>query len=141
VTDVTRLQDLAPGLQVGRSGSDARPEHPRHQHGGHRANSDPRIAFYVDDVYQSRTSQALAAFVDLERVEVQRGRRARSTAQLVRREHRALLRDAQGRSSAPARRLLYGRFKPHRAEGFVNVPLSPAIAVRVAGMYEQQTGT
>ena len=73
ITDVTRLQDIAPGLSIGRSGSDARPNIRGINTEAIGANSDPRIAFYVDDVYQSRTSQALAAFVDLERVEVQRG--------------------------------------------------------------------
>ena len=72
ITDVTRLQDIAPGLSIGRSGSDARPNIRGINTEAIGANSDPRIAFYVDDVYQSRTSQALAAFVDLERVEVQR---------------------------------------------------------------------
>ena len=36
-------------------------------------NADPRIGFYIDDIYQSRTEQGDAAFVDLDRVEVQKG--------------------------------------------------------------------
>ena len=57
ITDVTRLQDIAPGLSVGRSGSDARPNIRGINTEAIGANSDPRIAFYVDDVYQSRTSE------------------------------------------------------------------------------------
>jgi iron complex outermembrane receptor protein len=38
-----------------------------------QANADPRIGFYIDEIYQSRLQQTTAAFVDLERVEVQKG--------------------------------------------------------------------
>ena len=38
-----------------------------------QANADTTIGFFIDGIYRSRPSQALASFVDLERVEVQRG--------------------------------------------------------------------
>ena len=37
------------------------------------ATGDAPIAVFVDGIYQSRTSQALLGFVDIARVEVQRG--------------------------------------------------------------------
>ena len=137
VTDITRLQDLAPGLQVGRSGSDARANIRGINTEAIGANSDPRIAFYVDDIYQSRTSQALAAFVDLERVEVQRGPQGTLYGRNSFGGNIALY------SATPKDRLsygasvLYGSFNRLRTEGFVNVPLGSSVQARVAGLYER----
>ena len=140
ITDVTRLQDIAPGLQVGRSGSDARPNIRGINTEAIGANSDPRIAFYVDDVYQSRTSQALAAFVDLERVEVQRGPQGTLYGRNSFGGNIALYSAKPTSTFSVGGSLLYGRFDRIRSEAFVNVPLSDAVQVRVAGMVEQADG-
>lgn len=137
VTDITRLQDLAPGLQVGRSGSDARANIRGINTEAIGANSDPRIAFYVDDVYQSRTSQALAAFVDLERVEIQRGPQGtlygRNSFGGNIALYSATPKDVLGYGGS----VLYGSFNRLRTEGFINVPLGSSLQARVAGLYER----
>jgi len=137
VTDITRLQDLAPGLQVGRSGSDARANIRGINTEAIGANSDPRIAFYVDDIYQSRTSQALAAFVDLERVEVQRGPQGtlygRNSFGGNIALYSATPKDVLGYGGS----VLYGSFNRLRTEGYVNVPLGSSVQARVAGLYER----
>ncbi len=140
VTDITRLQDLAPGLQVGRSGSDARPNIRGINTEAIGANSDPRIAFYVDDVYQSRTSQALAGFVDLERVEVQRGPQGTLYGRNSFGGNIALYSAAPKKDFAAGASVLYGSFNRVRTEAFINVPFSSAIQARVAGMYERMDG-
>ncbi len=140
VTDITRLQDLAPGLQVGRSGSDARPNIRGINTEAIGANSDPRIAFYVDDVYQSRTSQALAAFVDLERVEVQRGPQGTLYGRNSFGGNIALYTAKPKVDFGAGGSILYGSFNRLRTEAFVNVPVSPVIQARVAGMYERADG-
>ena len=140
ITDVTRLQDIAPGLSIGRSGSDARPNIRGINTEAIGANSDPRIAFYVDDVYQSRTSQALAAFVDLERVEVQRGPQGTLYGRNSFGGNIALYSATPKADFGAGASLLYGRFNRLRAEGFVNVPLSSGIQARLAGMSERQDG-
>ena len=140
ITDVTRLQDIAPGLSVGRSGSDARPNIRGINTEAIGANSDPRIAFYVDDVYQSRTSQALAAFVDLERVEVQRGPQGTLYGRNSFGGNIALYSAKPTSTFSAGGSLLYGRFDRLRAEAFVNVPLSEDIQARVAGMVEKADG-
>ena len=140
VTDITRLQDLAPGLQVGRSGSDARANIRGINTEAIGANSDPRVAFYVDDVYQSRTSQALAAFVDLERVEVQRGPQGTLYGRNSFGGNIALYSATPQKDFHYGASLLYGRFNRLRAEAFINVPLSDGIQARIAGMSERANG-
>ena len=65
VTDVSRLEQVAPGLQLGRSGTDARPAIRGTYTEQIQGNSDPRVGFYIDEIYQSRTSQLSVPFVDL----------------------------------------------------------------------------
>lgn len=140
ITDVTRLQDIAPGLSVGRSGSDARPNIRGINTEAIGANSDPRIAFYVDDVYQSRTSQALAAFVDLERVEVQRGPQGTLFGRNSFGGNIALYSAKPTSTFGAGGSLLYGRFNRLRGEAFINVPLSEDFQARFAGMVERADG-
>jgi iron complex outermembrane receptor protein len=140
ITDVTLLAFATPGLQVGRSGSDARPNIRGINTEAIGANSDPRIAFYIDDVYQSRTSQALVGFVDLERVEVQKGPQGTLYGRNSFGGNIALYSAAPKPDFGAGASLIYGNYNRLRAEGFVNVPLSDSIAVRFAGMYEQQDG-
>ena len=72
VTDVFRLEALAPGLQLGLSGSDLRPAMRGARTQAVGAN-DVSVAFYTDGLYRPRHGQALAGFVDVERIEVLRG--------------------------------------------------------------------
>lgn len=73
VYDISRIAQLVPGMTFGQSGNDARPA----IRGARTENvsnlQDPAVAFYVNGIYRSQTSQALAAFTDVERVEVLRG--------------------------------------------------------------------
>ena len=132
VTTPERLEQLVPGLRMGRSGSDVRPAMRGTYTENVSATSDPRFGIYVDDIYQSRTSQ-IPPIVDLARVEVQKGPqgtlygRNSFGGNLV--FHSALPTDQfEGGLD-----LSIGRFTRHRVEGFVNVPISEGIAVRFAG--------
>ena len=140
ITDVTRLEQIAPGLRIGRSGSDARPAIRGVFTEAIGANSDPRIGFYIDDIYQSRTSQALAAFVDLERVEVQKGPQGTLYGRNSFGGNIALYSATPKEEFSAGADALYGRFDRARVEGFVNLPLAEGIAARVAGSYERQDG-
>jgi len=140
ITNVERLEQVTPGLLVGRSGSDARFAIRGINTEAIGANSDPRIGFYVDDVYQSRTSQALASFVDLERVEVQKGPQGTLYGRNSFGGNVALYSAAPKDELGAGADVLYGRYNRLRTEGFVNVPVTPGIAARVAGMYERADG-
>ncbi len=140
ITDLTTLNTATPGLNIARSGSDVRPNIRGINTEAIAANSDPRIGFYIDDVYQSRTSQALAGFVDLERVEVQKGPqgtlygRNSFGGNIALSSARPVDRFEAGAS------VVYGNYDRIRGEAFVNVPLTDGIAARVAGIYEKMDG-
>ena len=140
VTDVTRIEQIAPGVRIGRSGSDARPAIRGVFTEAIGANSDPRIGFYVDDIYQSRTSQALAAFVDLERVEVQKGPQGTLYGRNSLGGNIAIFSATPKDEFSAGADVLYGRFNRARIDGFVNVPLGGDLAFRLAGSYERQDG-
>ena len=72
ITDSFRLEILAPGLHLGMSGADPRPALRGARTQQVEAN-DVAISFYTDGLYRPRHGQALAGFVDVDRVEVLRG--------------------------------------------------------------------
>ncbi len=140
-TDIGRLEGLVPGFTFGRSGQDARPSIRGVRTENVGVNGDTTIGFFVDGVYQSRASQATTGFVDIERVEVQRGPQgtlygrntfggniAITSAQPVLGDLRAGVDITIGE---------YGRF---RTDAFINVPVGDTLAVRVAGSVEQSDG-
>ena len=73
LNDVSRLEGLVPGFTFGRSGVDARPAIRGVRTESVDVNADTTIGFFIDGIYQSRSSQGALGFLDLERVEVQRG--------------------------------------------------------------------
>lgn len=139
VTNVDRLEQLLPGVRMGRSGSDLRPAIRGTYTENVAANGDPRFGIYVDDIYQSRTSQ-VPPVVDLARVEIQKGPqgtlygRNSFGGNIV--FHSAQPTDMfEGGVDA-----LIGNFGKKRLEGFLNMPLSEGIALRVAGLTEKSDG-
>jgi len=117
VRDLSRIEVLTPGFSFGKSGSDARPAIRGVRTENVAVSGDPTIGFFMDNVYRSRASMANEPFVDVARVEVQRG--------------------PQG--------TLYGRntFGGNIAvvsDGFVNVPLGERASVRIAALRENMDG-
>lgn len=140
-TDIGRLEGLVPGFSFGRSGQDARPAMRGVRTENVGVNGDTTIGFFVDGIYQSRASQATTGFVDIERVEVQRGPQgtlygrntfggniAITSAQPVLGEVKAGL------------DITMGQFDRFRTDGFINLPLGDTVAVRIAGSFEQSDG-
>ena len=140
ISDVSRLVQVVPGLRLGRSGAAERPAIRGVYTEAIGLNSDPRIGFYIDEVYQSRPQQTTAALVDLERVEVQKGPQgtlfgrnsyggniAFSTARPT--DH------VEGGADA-----IYGNYNRARVEGFLNLPIAEGLALRVAGEFERHDG-
>ena len=139
VTTADRLEQLVPGLRMGRSGSDLRPAMRGTYTENVSATGDPRFGIYVDDIYQSRTSQ-VPPIVDLARVEVQKGPqgtlygRNSFGGNLV--FHSAMPTDKfEGGVD-----LLTSNYARYRTEGFVNVPFSDGVALRLAGLVEDTKG-
>jgi iron complex outermembrane receptor protein len=140
ISDVSRLAQVVPGLRLGRSGAAERPAIRGVYTEAIGLNSDPRIGFYIDEIYQARPQQASATLVDLERVEVQKGPQGTLFG-----------RNSYGgnislSTAKPTDRfeggfdLIYGNYDRVRAEGFVNVPITEGLALRVAGEVERHDG-
>ncbi len=141
VFDITNIDILVPGLQFGQSGNDARPAIRGVRTEQVIGNAEPPVAFYVDGVYRSRPGQAFASFVDVNRVEVARGPQGTLFG-----------RNAFGGavnviSNDPVMgELDYGadifvqNFNGLRTTGFVNIPVTDTVAVRVAGYRSRQDG-
>ncbi len=139
ITTADRLEQLVPGLRMGRSGSDLRPAMRGTYTENVSATGDPRFGIYIDDIYQSRTSQ-VPPIVDLARVEVQKGPQGTLYG-----------RNSFGgnivfHSAMPSDKfeggvdLLSSNYTRYRVEGFVNVPFADGVALRIAGLSEDTKG-
>ncbi|MEM1089672.1 MAG: TonB-dependent receptor [Pseudomonadota bacterium] len=141
IADVTRLDAVTPGLSFGQSGSDARPAIRGARTESTNERQDPVIGFFVDGVYQARTSQALASFYDVQRVEVLRGPQGtlfgRNTfgGAISVTTRTPDLDGIDYRISAQV-----ASFGHTKVDGFFNVPLSDTVGLRIAGMTEQSDG-
>ena len=141
LTDVSRLEGLVPGFTFGRSGVDARPAIRGVRTESVDVNADTTIGFFIDGIYQSRSSQATLGFVDLERVEVQRGPQGtlygRNTfggnISIV--TAQPSVSDFMGGGD-----ITVGSNAQVRVTGYVNAPLGETVAVRFAGGYEKSDG-
>ncbi|MEM1261931.1 MAG: TonB-dependent receptor [Pseudomonadota bacterium] len=136
-----RLELLTPNLTFSQSGSSPRFSLRGVSATGAELNADPVVGVFVDGVYQSRTAQAMAGFVDLERVEVVRGPQGtlygRNTTggsiNLISRK--PSVEDYEFGMQATA-----GDFSHFNVRGFVNVPINDRVAFRFAGLHEVRDG-
>lgn len=139
--DISRLEGQVPGFTFGRSGSDARPAIRGVRTENVGVNGDTTIGFFIDGVYQSRASQATTGFVDIERVEVQRGPQGtlygRNTfgGNIVISSAKPSLEGYFGGMD-----LTVGENGRFRTDAFVNAALSDTVAIRIAGSYEKSDG-
>ena len=141
IYDISQFEGLSPGFSFGRSGADARPAMRGVRTEAVQQNADTTIGFFIDGIYKSRPSQALASFVDLERVEVQRGPQGtlfgRNTfgGNIVLTTAKPEL----GENSAEGSALL-GSFKRVRLEAIGNIAAGKGVAVRLAGAMDKSDG-
>ena len=136
VNDLFRLDALAPGLMMGVSGSDPRPAMRGARTKQVEAN-DVAVSFYTDGIYRPRHGQALAGFVDVDRVEVLRGPQG---TLFGRNSFGGLVHVISNRPDMSEMdygvALSGGEYAWLRGEGFVNLPFSDQAALRVAGVRE-----
>ncbi len=140
-TDVSRLEGRVPGFTFGRSGVDARPAMRGVRTENVGVNGDTTIGFFVDGVYLSRAQQATAGFVDLQRVEVQRGPQGTLYGRNTFGGNISIT-TAQPSFSGYAGGIdvTIGDNAQKRFDAFINAPLSETIALRIAGSYEKSDG-
>ncbi len=140
ILDVTSLASSVPGLSFGQSGSDARPAIRGARTEEVDAANDPVIGFFVDGVYKPRTSQALAAFIDLERVEVLRGPQGTLFGRNTFGGSINLVSKLPEPDFGASGNIRYASYNDLRLEGMVNAPLGDKVALRVVGMWQQSDG-
>ncbi len=140
VTEASRLEQLVPGLRLGRSGADPRPAIRGITTESIQGNADPRVGFYIDEIYQSRTSQSSVPFVDLERVEVQKGPQGTLYGRNSFGGNIAISTAKPTDTFEGGVNLMYGSYRRMMADAHINLPLSEAVAVRFAGYVERRDG-
>ncbi|MFM2042390.1 MAG: hypothetical protein RLY86_966 [Pseudomonadota bacterium] len=141
ITDVSKLDTITPGFSFGRSGSDARPAMRGVRTENVGINGDTTIGYFIDGIYQSRSAQALSSFVDVERIEVQRGPQGTLYGRNTFGGNIAVSTNAPTTKDVDfGGSLTVARFAKVRAEGFVNVPLNDTFAVRFAGARDSSDG-
>lgn len=140
ISDISRLEQVVPGLRLARTGSAQRPAIRGVYTEAININSDPRIGFYIDEIYQARPQQATAALVDLERIEVQKGPQGTLFGRNSFGGNIALTTAKPTDVSEGGVYLTYGNYDRKRAEGFLNVPLGEDLAMRFAGSIERRDG-
>lgn len=140
IKDINRLEQVVPGLRIARSGPAERPAIRGIFTEAAGINSDPRIGFYIDEVYQSRSQQGSVGFIDLERVEVQKGPQGTLFGRNSLGGNIALATAAPKDRFEGGLDLIYGNYNRMKAEGFINVPLADGLAFRVAAATDSHDG-
>ncbi len=141
ITDVSQMESLAPGFTFGRSGTDARPAMRGVRTENVAVNGDTTIGYFVDGIYKSRAQQAMASFVDVSSVEIQRGPQGtlygRNTfggnVAVTTRSPQIGVFDGFGN-------LTLGNNAKARFDAGVNVPVNNVLAIRVAGVADKSDG-
>ncbi len=138
ILDLSQIEGLSPGFTFGKSGVDARPAIRGVRTENVAVNADTTIGFFVDGIYKSRAQQAMLGFVDVGRVEIQRGPQGtlfgRNTfgGNIVITTNAPVL-----GSTEAAANLTLGNFGKRRFDGALNLPLGDSAAFRVAAAVEK----
>jgi iron complex outermembrane receptor protein len=141
ITDVSKIDTVTPGFTFGRSGNDARPAMRGVRTENVGVNGDTTIGFFVDGIYQSRASQAMLGFVDVARVEVQRGPQGTLFGRNTFGGNIAIVTNApQPGAFDWAGSASYSSYANSRIEGMINVPLGEKAAFRLVGASAQGDG-
>jgi outer membrane receptor protein involved in Fe transport len=141
IEDVSRLEHMVPGLRFGQSGHEVRLAMRGTRTNNVGTEAEQVVGIFEDGVYVPTTTQALGAYVDVERIEVLRGPQGTlygrntfgGTINIITNE--PLFEGIEYNVSG-----LYGAYGRYRVEGMLNLPLSDTFAVRLAGLSDTHDG-
>ncbi len=140
IRDLGRVEVLTPGFSFGKSGSDARPAIRGVRTENVGVSGDPTIGFFVDNVYRSRATQANEPFVDVARVEVQRGPQGTLYGRNTFGGNIAIATAEPDEEFSGAVSGVLGSYERRSTQGHVNLPVNDMLQVRVAGLLETMNG-
>lgn len=140
IRDLSRVEILTPGFTFGKSGSDARPAIRGVRTENVGVSGDPSIGYFTDNVYRSRASQANEPFVDVARVEIQRGPQGTLYGRNTFGGNIAIATNEPGSDFDAGASVTLGSFDRQSVEGFVNVPVNDMLSFRIAALRETMDG-
>jgi len=141
VNDVSRLEFVVPGVNFAFTGNDAKFNVRGANSSNTFSDNSSIVGTFIDGVFKPRASQQTRAFFDIERLEFLKGpqgtlygRNTLAGALNV----RSNTVDLGGFSAAAE--ASYERFDRATFEGFVNIPVTETLGIRVAGFYDKSDG-
>lgn len=140
VTNVLALDKLVPNLTIGTTLGNARISIRGISFDSINTGAEARVAYHLDGVYISRPPAQLAAFFDVDRIEVLRGPQGtlygrNATAGAVN-----VITGAPEDTLGGSLRLTAGTYDLFRAEGAFTMPLSDTVSIRIAGQSTDRGG-
>lgn len=141
IRDITRIDQLVPGMQFASSGNEVRIALRGTRQNNVGTEAEQSVGIFEDGVYVPTSTQALGAYVDVQRIEVLRGPQGTlygrntfgGTINIITNDPTF---DAfYGSVSA-----LYGDYDRYRLEAIANIPLSENFAFRIAAMMDKHDG-
>jgi len=138
ISNLSQMESLVPGFTFGRSGSDARPAMRGVRTENVATNADTTIGYFVDGIYKSRAQQAMLGFTDVSIVEVLRGPQGTLYGRNTFGGTVSITNNAPvHKLSESSASLTLGNYNKRRLEGYVNVPVSDIVSVRVVGLVDK----
>lgn len=138
--DVSRVALVTPGFTWGQQGSDSFPAIRGVRTSLVSAQNDPVIGYYLDGIYQSRTQQQSLPIFDVGRIEVQRGPQGTLYGRNTFGGNISVVTAEPTNVLAAALNADFGNYASKRIDGFVNVPVSDTLQLRVAGVFQKHDG-
>ncbi len=141
IEDVSRLEHMVPGMRFGQSGHEVRLAVRGTRTNNVGTEAEQVVGIFEDGVYVPTTTQALGAYVDVQRIEVLRGPQGTlygrntfgGTINIITNEP-----SLEGLEYSVSG--LYGAFNRYRVEGMLNLPLGDTLALRVAALSDTHDG-
>ncbi len=138
--NVSRLEFVTPGFTWGTQGSDSFPAIRGVRTSLVSAQNDPVIGFYVDGIYQSRTQQQSVPIFDVARIEVLRGPQGTLYGRNTFGGNVSVVTQEPTKDLGAGLDFDKGNYKETRVSGFINLPLTDNLQVRVSGVFQKHDG-
>lgn len=138
--NVSRVELATPGFTWGSQGSDSFPAIRGVRTSLVSAQTDPVIGFYLDGIYQSRTQQQSIPLFDVARVEVLRGPQGTLYGRNTFGGNISIVTSDPTDEFAVGINLDKGNYDSARIDGYINLPITDTLQMRVAGVFQRHDG-